>query len=148
MQPDTLTQAFEAIVQGGDSYGFLGAFSALLTVGVGVFKFFAPDYWARQKRWVKLSWVFGTATGGALVLALVTGVAIPAALFGSTLAGFAAIGMHQSKKATMEGVKESLIEQQIKAMQQLSEISRKAPDLKVPICSQQSSADDKAEKQS
>lgn len=129
METEILNQAFDAIAKGGEAYGFLGALAAMLTCGVGVFKFFAPDYWRKQKKWVKLTWIFSTATGGALIVAVVSQVALPTALFSAMIAGLTAIGIHQSKKAMVEGGEDFVMKRQLAALKQMQEISRNAPDL-------------------
>lgn len=130
MQPDIISGAIDAIATGAAQYGWLGVLASSLTVGIGVFKYFAPDYWERQKRWVKLSWVFGTSAIGALLLAVLGGVAVPAAVSAALLGGLAAIGGHQVKKSAEEIVTEKRNE---KARAMMDAIVKKAPDIKPEI---------------
>lgn len=127
METDVLTTAIETVGSGAAQYGWLGALSGILSVGIGVFKFLFPSFWSRQKRWVKLAWIFGTSAVGAGILSALGGIAIPAAIAAALLGGLSAIGGHQVKKSGEEILRER---KEAKAKKEMEAIGhRKGLDL-------------------
>jgi hypothetical protein len=98
-------EAVQLIDQGWHTYGYLGVLATLLTAAVGLYKqpviqnlVPAQMKWLNLKPVVKVAVIFVAAGAGSGLLAYLGGASVAAAVGLGISAGFAAIGIRETKE--------------------------------------------------
>lgn len=98
-------ESLQTIDQGWQIYGALGAFAMLLTTAVGLFKQpVIQNILPTKMRWIsfkpitKVAVIFAGACAGSGLLAYLGGVSVVSAIGLGISAGFAAIGVRETKE--------------------------------------------------
>jgi hypothetical protein len=103
-------EAIQAIDQGWQTYGLLGGLATMLTLAVGLYKQpMIQNAVPNKMKWInlgpipKLIAIFATACVGSGFLAYLGGASVVAAVGLGISAGFAAIGMRETKETITKG---------------------------------------------